>query len=112
VDGPDRAGFGRAIPSTKADNVKLGIVPKAMPNKIAGQLKIQQVVRRGDSTPGFVVVDHNGVETVLRPDKEICDNQGQPILALAGWKLQLVADGYALFSNGKEYAGFLLEAKK
>jgi hypothetical protein len=110
--GHNMAGFGPNKPSTEVNHVKLGIVPRAMPNRIANQLNIKQTVDGGDSTPGFVIVEQQGVETVLRPDKEICDNQGQPIPALAGWKLQFVARNYALFSNGKEYAGFAVEAKK
>lgn len=108
VEGLDRPPPGGGEPSSKAENVKLGIVPKAMPNKIAGQLNVKQLVERGDSTRAFVIFEVNGVETVVRPGNEIRDNEGKPVPALAGWKLLFVADQYALFSNGKEYSGFEL----
>lgn len=105
----------RGAPPVIVENVKLAIVPKAMPNKLKDRLKIKQVYEeQGPSSPAFLILDQGGVETILRSGVEIRDNYGKPIPALAGWKLELISEhaseDYALFSNGKEYAGFVLES--
>ena len=38
------------------------------------------------------------------------DAAGQPVAALAGWKLTFVGDHVAVFSNGTEDATFYIES--
>ncbi len=102
---------GRRASSPQVDGVKLLLQPTAPPNPIRDQLKITQVYGRGDSDAGLAIIEQGGIEIVLRPGAEIKDNLGMPVAALAGWKLAFVADGYALLSNGKEDAGFVIPKK-
>jgi hypothetical protein len=99
---------GRRVANKVIEKVNLQLQPIAVPNPIRDQLKITQVIDRGDSRPGFIVVEHGGVEVVVRPGVEIKDNLGKPVAALANWKLAFTADGYALLSNGKDDAGFVV----
>ncbi|WP_425615660.1 hypothetical protein NA78x_005590 [Anatilimnocola sp. NA78] len=87
---------------------KLQIVPVAPPSPISDKLTITQVINRGDSEKGLVILEQGGVEIVLRPNTPITDNLGKPISALEGWKLEFVGDRFALFSNGETEASFLL----
>lgn len=105
-----RGDFTRRGNNQVIEKVSLQLQPIATPNPIRDRLQITQVVDRGDSA-GFIVVEHNGVEVVVRQGSELKDNLGQPVPGLAGWKLAFAATGYALLSNGKEDAGFVVTKK-
>lgn len=99
---------GPVATNRQVNDVKIVLQPLAPSNPLRDPFKITQVIHRGDSNPGFVVIEHNGVEVVQRPGVDIKDNMGKPVAAVEGWKLSFVNDKYALFSNGKEDAGFVL----
>jgi hypothetical protein len=94
------ARHGVAVPEAK-----LSFVPKARPNPLQGKVKITQA---SNGSSRFAVMDYNGVELVLRLGDEIKDNRGKPIPDFAGWKLEVIDNVLAVFSNGKEDACFAL----
>lgn len=102
-----QTGGGRST-GQRIDKVTLQLQPKSTPNPIIAQLKVTQAYDGGDSRRGFMITEQQGIEVVHRPDAEITDNLGKPLKNLAGWKLAFIADGYALLSNGKEDAGFVI----
>ena len=86
---------------------KLPLAPTEKPNPIAGKIKITQLMAEGGPRKA-AVLDHGGVEVVVRPGGEIRDGAGNPPPGLEGWKLSFVGDEFALFSNGRDYAGFVV----
>ena len=80
-------------------------VPVARPNPLLGKVKI---VQTSNGSWRFAIMEYNGVELVLRRGAEIKDNSGKPIPEFAGWKLELIDNVLAVFSNGKEDACFAL----
>ena len=55
----------------------------------------------------FAALDLGGAEVVVRQGAEIRDGAGNPLPGLERWKLTFVCEQLALFSNGREDAGFL-----
>jgi hypothetical protein len=95
-----------------AVEAKLPFAPAAKKNPLQGKLKVTQVVDSDNRAENLAIIEQGGVEIVIRPGQEIKDNLGQPIPALAGWKLAFIGDHYALFSNGKEDAGFVIPGRE
>ena len=85
----------------------LPLAPREKPNLIAGRIKITLLIA-GDGPRKAAVLDHGGVELVVRPGADIRDAAGNPLPGLDGWKLSFVGDEFALFSNGRDYAGFVV----
>ena len=88
----------------------LALAPPEKANPLEGKLKVTQIVSNGRQDRRFVLVDDNGVERVVRPGEPVRDAAGQPVAALAGWKLTFVGDRIAVFSNGTEDATFYIES--
>jgi hypothetical protein len=72
-------------------------------NPLEGKLEITQVV---PGTTGHLIVQRGGVEYVIRPGATATDERGQPLTGMENWKLNFLGRNYALFANGRQYAGF------
>jgi hypothetical protein len=86
-------------------DAKLLFTPSARPNPLEGKLKVVQA-HRASAERSLLILEKDGVEFALRPGSDIKDNLGKPIPELAGWKLDLMDQYLAVFSNGKEDACF------
>jgi len=85
----------------------LTLAPPEAANPLANRLKVTQVVHNDTVARRFAALDLGGAEIVVRPGAEIRDGAGKPVPGLEGWKLTFVCEQFALFSNGREDAGFL-----
>ncbi len=96
-------------PSTKYEAIDAPQVPftrNAAKNPLEGKLDITQVV---PGSTGLLVVQRGGVEYVVRPGAVVTDERGQPLAGLENWKLNFLGRNYALFANGRQYAGFYVK---
>lgn len=98
---------------TRLGDAKTPLASGPRKNPLAGKFKITQLVKPNDAGQGaLVVLERNGIESVVRLGAEIADGQGKTISALAGWKLSFVGEDFALFSKGHEDAGFYLRSPR
>ena len=89
----------------KAGELEMAPRPKA--NPIETRVTLSRIAGSDDDrTRRFVVIKDGGAEVVIRPGQELHNSKGGPLAGLEGWKLKFVADGFALFSNGREDAAF------
>lgn len=102
----------RQEPNAAAAAHGLKFLPRARPNPIEGRLKITQVVSRDDKKQDLVTYEHDGAELVLRPGAEPKDAAGQPLPGLEGWKLSFIEEDFALFTRGRDDAGFHVPRKR
>jgi hypothetical protein len=88
------------------------LAPRERPNPLAGKVKVTQVVD-GDDARGFAVVQEGGVERVVRPGAPLVlgGAGAAPAAGEQSWKLVTVGQRFALFSDGKEDAAFLLSER-
>jgi hypothetical protein len=75
-------------------------------NPLEGKVNITQIV---SGTSGMVVFQRGGMEYVLRPGSAIFDEGGKVVPGLENWTLGFLGRNYALFANGRQYAGFFVK---
>lgn len=69
---------------------------------LAGKLQIVQLLT------GRIAVRETGYEYELRVGSPLNDAKGRPIRGLEGWTLNFITADYALFSNGRRWAGYYM----
>lgn len=85
----------------------LPLAPREKPNPIADKVKIARIIA-GDGPRGAAVLDHGGEELPIRPGADLRDAAGTPLPGLEGWKLSFVGEEFALFSDGRDHAAFVV----
>jgi hypothetical protein len=106
------AGQERGQNPPRIDKAEMTAAPPAKPNPLDGKLKVAQVQRPNDAGKGgMVVLEKDGVEWIVRPGAAINDAVGKPIAGLEGWTVTFIGDDFALFSNEREDAAFLVPKK-
>lgn len=79
---------------------------RATKNPLEGKVTITQIVA---GAAGMAVFQRGSVEYVLRPGSAIFDEHGQTVPGLENWTLGFLGRNYALFANGRQYAGFFVK---
>jgi hypothetical protein len=95
--------------SARCDTLEAPQLPftrKAAKNLLEDKLDITQVI---PGAAGLLVVQRGGVEYVVRPGAAVTDERGQPLAGLEDWRLDFLGRNYALFANGRQYAGFYVK---
>lgn len=85
---------------------------RTIKNPLLERVKITQIVP-GDigaaTVGGLVVHERNGVEFVVRPGSAVHDESGKPLAGLENWKLSFLGRDLAVFSDGRQDAGFMVK---
>jgi hypothetical protein len=107
--------FGQTSRFEAIDAPQVPFTRAAGKNPLEGKLDITQVVPGSlvpdmipgqGATEGHLIVRRGVVEYVVRPGAAVTDERGQPLAGLENWTLSFLGRNYALFSNGRQYAGF------
>lgn len=93
-----------------AVETRLPFAPSVKENPLEREFRVAQVV--DTNVEKLARIERGGVEIAVHLGDAIRNHLGQPIPALAGWKLDFIGDNYALFSNGKEDAGFVVPRRR
>ena len=93
-----------------AANITLG--PRPAANPLAGELTVLRVTHNDDHSKRSATVDVNGTPVDVPLGGVVRDAAGKVVPEFADWPLVFVCEDFALFSNGREDAGFLAGNRK